>query len=147
LHRAADLPRPRVERADGEGAFANRHRSNPSARLKRRPQGIHSCDPVPEGGDMADERKLTDDEILTTGTGASRPRTGTAPTRTTGAAPTATPPSRIRASGEALRRCVEPIDAADFLAAYWEQQPLVVARDEEGRFDGLISVADVERLV
>src|SRR5581483_6726502 len=62
-----------------------------------------------------------------------RTRTGTTPTRPTGTAPTATPTSRIRASGEALRRCVEPIDAADFLADYWEQQPLVVA--------------DVERLV
>jgi hypothetical protein len=46
-----------------------------------------------------------------------------------------------------LARCVDPIDAADFLADYWEQQPLAVPRDEPGRFDDLISVADVERLV
>jgi bifunctional lysine-specific demethylase and histidyl-hydroxylase NO66 len=46
-----------------------------------------------------------------------------------------------------LARCVEPIDAAEFFAEYWEQQPLAVPRSEEGRFDDLISVADVERLV
>jgi hypothetical protein len=46
-----------------------------------------------------------------------------------------------------LARCVDPIDAAEFLADYWEQQPLAVPRDEPGRFDDLISVADVERLV
>jgi ribosomal protein L16 Arg81 hydroxylase len=47
----------------------------------------------------------------------------------------------------ALARCVEPIDAAAFLADLWEQQPLAVPRAEEGRFDDLLSVADVERLV
>ena len=46
-----------------------------------------------------------------------------------------------------MARCVEPIDAAEFFAEYWEQQPLAVPRSEEGRFDDLISVADVERLV
>jgi ribosomal protein L16 Arg81 hydroxylase len=48
---------------------------------------------------------------------------------------------------EALARCVEPIDAAAFLAEYWELRPLAVPRAEEGRFDDLLSVADVERLV
>src|SRR5581483_1486922 len=76
-----------------------------------------------------------------------RTPTGTTRTRPTGTAPTATPTSRIRASGEALARCVEPIDAAEFLADFWEQQPLAVPRDAPGRFDDLISVADVERLV
>ncbi|HZQ64492.1 MAG TPA: cupin domain-containing protein [Gaiellaceae bacterium] len=47
----------------------------------------------------------------------------------------------------ALARCVEPIDDAEFLADYWEQRPLAVPRAEEGRFDDLLSVADVERLV
>jgi ribosomal protein L16 Arg81 hydroxylase len=50
-------------------------------------------------------------------------------------------------SRNALARCVEPIDAAEFLADYWEQRPLAVPRGEEGRFDDLLSVADVERLV
>jgi ribosomal protein L16 Arg81 hydroxylase len=52
-----------------------------------------------------------------------------------------------RTASDALARCVEPIDAAEFLADYWEQQPLAVPRAEEGRFDDLLSVADVERLV
>jgi hypothetical protein len=48
---------------------------------------------------------------------------------------------------KALARCVEPIDVAEFLAEHWEQQPLAVPRSEEGRFDDLLSVVDVERLV
>ena len=34
-----------------------------------------------------------------------------------------------------------------FLAEYWERQPLVVPRGEEGRFDDLLSTRDVERLI
>src|SRR5262245_23600327 len=52
-----------------------------------------------------------------------------------------------RTASDALARCVEPIDAAEFLTDYWEQQPLAVPRAEEGRFDDLLSVEDVERLV
>jgi ribosomal protein L16 Arg81 hydroxylase len=52
-----------------------------------------------------------------------------------------------RTASDALVRCVAPIDAAEFRAEYWEQQPLAVPRAEEGRFDDLLSVADVERLV
>jgi ribosomal protein L16 Arg81 hydroxylase len=55
--------------------------------------------------------------------------------------------TRTERTANALGRCVEPIDAAEFLAEYWEQQPLAVPRAEEGRFDDLLSVADVERLV
>ncbi len=51
------------------------------------------------------------------------------------------------AAGGALARCVEPFDHAEFFAEYWEQRPLAVARTEDGRFDDLLSVADVERLV
>src|SRR4051794_24899125 len=72
--------------------------------------------------------------------------TRTGPTAATRTGPTATPTAPTRASN-ALTRCVEPIGAAEFLADYWEQQPLAVPRDEEGRFDDLLSVADVERLV
>jgi ribosomal protein L16 Arg81 hydroxylase len=50
-------------------------------------------------------------------------------------------------ASQALARSVEPIGAAEFLAEYWEQRPLAVPRAEEGRFDDLLSVADVERLV
>ena len=46
-----------------------------------------------------------------------------------------------------LERAVEPVSAEQFLAEYWERKPLLVARDEEGRFDDLLSTADVERLL
>jgi lysine-specific demethylase/histidyl-hydroxylase NO66 len=46
----------------------------------------------------------------------------------------------------ALERTIDPASAEEFLAEYWEQKPLVVAR-EGGRFDDLLSVADVERLL
>src|SRR5207253_2183206 len=49
-----------------------------------------------------------------------------------------------RTSG-ALARCIEPVESDEFLSRYWEQRPLAVARDEEGRFDDLLSVADAER--
>jgi ribosomal protein L16 Arg81 hydroxylase len=55
-------------------------------------------------------------------------------------------PLRVKAGG-ALARCVEPISEAEFLAEYWEQRPLAVPRSEDGRFDDVISVADVEQLV
>jgi ribosomal protein L16 Arg81 hydroxylase len=70
----------------------------------------------------------------------------TAPTATARTAATATPTRTTRAS-DALSRCVDPFGAAEFLAEYWEQQPLAVERSEPGRFDDLLSVADVERLV
>src|SRR5580765_3450656 len=68
------------------------------------------------------------------------------PTRATPTEPMATQTVRTRPSS-ALARCVEPIDADAFLAEVWEKQPLAVPRAEEGRFDDLLSVTDVERLV
>ena len=47
----------------------------------------------------------------------------------------------------ALARCLEPFDSENFFAERWEHRPLVVPRDEPGRFDDLLAVADVERLV
>ena len=47
----------------------------------------------------------------------------------------------------ALARCLDPVDAETFLAEHWEQRPLIVPRDEPGRFDDLLSEGDVERLV
>ena len=61
------------------------------------------------------------------------------PTRTT---PTRTPPSRA-----ALARAVEPLEVVRFLAEHWERKPLVVPRGEDGRFDDLLAVRDVERLL
>jgi ribosomal protein L16 Arg81 hydroxylase len=52
-----------------------------------------------------------------------------------------------RASSAELDRIVEPKSGEEFLAEYWEQQPLVVRRGESGRFDDLLTADDVERLV
>ena len=52
-----------------------------------------------------------------------------------------------RAAEAALGRCLDPVSADTFFADHWEQRPLVVPRDEPGRFDDLLSEADVERLV
>jgi ribosomal protein L16 Arg81 hydroxylase len=70
----------------------------------------------------------------------------TAPTAGTRTAPTATATATTRAS-EALDRCVGPVGTAEFFAEHWERRPLAVPRAEEGRFDDLLSVRDVERLV
>ena len=65
----------------------------------------------------------------------------------TRATPTRTTPTRTPPSSAALGRAVEPFDVERFLAEYWERQPLVVPRGEEGRFDDLLSTRDVERLI
>jgi JmjC domain len=49
--------------------------------------------------------------------------------------------------GAALARCIEPHGADEFLERYWETRPLLVDRDEPGRFDDLLAEADVERIV
>jgi ribosomal protein L16 Arg81 hydroxylase len=56
------------------------------------------------------------------------------------------PPDGRAASG-ALARCIEPVEAQRFLDEYWETKPLLVPRDEEGRFLDLLSIAEVERRV
>jgi hypothetical protein len=63
------------------------------------------------------------------------------PTRTT---PTATPTAQ---TSSALARCVDPVDAGEFLEDYWERRPLAIERDEEGRYDDLLSQAEVEQIV
>jgi lysine-specific demethylase/histidyl-hydroxylase NO66 len=75
--------------------------------------------------------------------------TPTTPTRTQ-PTPTPTTPTRSaprRAAQAALARCLEPVGADVFFAEHWEQRPLLVPRNEPGRFDDLLSEADVERLV
>jgi ribosomal protein L16 Arg81 hydroxylase len=42
---------------------------------------------------------------------------------------------------------LDPVALEDFLASYWERRPLTLARAEPGRFDGVLSAADVDRLV
>jgi JmjC domain len=49
--------------------------------------------------------------------------------------------------GVALIRCIEPHEADEFLERFWETRPLLVERDEPGRFDDLLAEADVERIV
>jgi bifunctional lysine-specific demethylase and histidyl-hydroxylase NO66 len=48
---------------------------------------------------------------------------------------------------DALERCVGPVEAERFFDEYWEQKPLLVPRDEEGRFNDLLSVEEVEQRV
>ena len=63
------------------------------------------------------------------------------------ATPTRTTPTRTPPSPAALARAVEPLDLERFLAEHWVRKPLVVPRAEEGRFDDLLAVRDVERLL
>ncbi|MEA2194857.1 MAG: hypothetical protein QOG42_1291 [Solirubrobacteraceae bacterium] len=68
---------------------------------------------------------------------------------TTADAAAATPapaPARARAP-TALDLTLDPVDGEAFLADYCDRRPLVVARGEAGRFDAVLSDADVERLV
>jgi cupin superfamily protein len=69
------------------------------------------------------------------------------PTTRTPATPTRTTRTPRKAAEAALARCLEPVDTETFLAEHWERRPLVVARDQPGRFDDLLSDAAVERLV
>ena len=69
------------------------------------------------------------------------------PTTPTPATPTPTTATPRRPSRAALARCLDPVDAETFFTEHRERRPLVVPRDEPGRFDDLLSEADVERLV
>jgi ribosomal protein L16 Arg81 hydroxylase len=64
-------------------------------------------------------------------------------TRSTRTPARLTPPVRT----SELERIVAPTSADEFLAAFWERQPLAVSLNEEGRFDDLLSQQNVERLV
>ncbi len=65
----------------------------------------------------------------------------------TPATQTRTRPTQTPRSPEALVRAIAPVEPERFLGEHWEQRPLVVARAEEGRFDELLAVRDVERLL
>ncbi|MBA3384504.1 MAG: cupin-like domain-containing protein [Actinobacteria bacterium] len=72
----------------------------------------------------------------------------TAPIQPTQPKPTATTPTpTTRTLRSALARCVEPVEESTFLAEHWERKPLVVERDEPGRFDDLLTTEDVEGLL
>ncbi|MCP9487316.1 MAG: cupin domain-containing protein [Gaiellaceae bacterium MAG52_C11] len=70
----------------------------------------------------------------------------TIPTRTQ-TTRTPTPTARTPRSAHALERAIAPIEADRFLSENWERRPLVVPRAEDGRFDDLLSVRDVDRLI
>ncbi|HUQ21670.1 MAG TPA: cupin domain-containing protein [Gaiellaceae bacterium] len=61
--------------------------------------------------------------------------------------PTQTTPTRTTPNVLALDRALAPVESEVFLAEHWERTPLVVPRAQEGRFDDLLSVRDVERLI
>ena len=61
--------------------------------------------------------------------------------------PSQTTPTRTTPSSLALDRALAPVESESFLGEHWEQKPLVVPRAEAGRFDDLLSVRDVERLI
>ncbi len=62
------------------------------------------------------------------------------------AAPARTAPAAPRAP-TALELTLDPVAAQEFLDGYGDRRPLVLARDEPGRFDAILCDADVERLV
>ena len=61
--------------------------------------------------------------------------------------PTQTRTTRTPTTSRALERAIAPVEVERFLAEYWERKPLVVPRGEAGRFEDLLSVRDVERLI
>lgn len=48
---------------------------------------------------------------------------------------------------EAVELTLEPLSLSDFLDEHWGERPLVQERAEEARFDRVLSLTDVERLV
>jgi lysine-specific demethylase/histidyl-hydroxylase NO66 len=82
---------------------------------------------------------LSDDDIHTTyhdADGGRRQTDWTGP-----------PSARSTPDFGALARCVEPVDTGEFLGEIFERRSLHVPRDEEGRFDDLLSVAEVQQMI
>ena len=78
---------------------------------------------------------------MTTRTPATTPATSPTP-------PTpATIPATAATTPDALRLTLDPVAAEGFFADYWEQRPLIVERDEDGRFDAILDARAVERIV
>lgn len=68
----------------------------------------------------------------------------TSPTRAT---PATTPSGRAGLGASAVDLTLAPVTLEDFLAERWDREPLLVARDEAGRFDAILSATDLERMV
>jgi ribosomal protein L16 Arg81 hydroxylase len=60
---------------------------------------------------------------------------------------TRTQTTRTPTTSSALDRAIAPVGAEEFLGEYWERKPLVVPGGEPDRFDDLLAVRDVERLI
>jgi lysine-specific demethylase/histidyl-hydroxylase NO66 len=75
-------------------------------------------------------------------TPAIRPTPATIPSATSTSILQATPKP-----ADALGLTLEPVAPDVFLAEHWQRRPLVVARGEPGRFDAVLSPADVEHLI
>jgi hypothetical protein len=88
---------------------------------------------------------LEDDEPL--GTTADADGDGDDTDTTDGDADDADADDSDSTDSSSLERAIAPVAVERFLAEHWERQPLVVPRHESGRFDDLLSVRDVERLV
>src|SRR4249919_2880844 len=76
-------------------------------------------------------------------TATARTRAETATGRTAATTPTPTARTAIPTAAthsSALQRCVAPVEAERFFGEHWEREPLLVPRDEEGRFLDLLSI-------
>ena len=62
-------------------------------------------------------------------------------------APATIPDATAARCAAALGLTLDPVDRQEFDHEYRERRPLIVARHEPGRFDAVLSDADVERLV
>ncbi|HYZ19049.1 MAG TPA: cupin domain-containing protein, partial [Gaiellaceae bacterium] len=120
-------------------------------RVKSRCEGLESAPQRPKEGAWAKAIRLfatKTSALRRAGNRAPRSRTWTATTRIR---PTQTRTTQTRTrttrTRRALARCIEPVEADRFLDEHWERRPLLVPRDEEGRFDDLLSQAETERLL
>jgi lysine-specific demethylase/histidyl-hydroxylase NO66 len=68
-------------------------------------------------------------------------------TPATTARPSPRPQAAREGPADALALTLDPVDIDTFLAEHWERRPLVVPRGERGRFDGVLSSTDAERLI
>jgi lysine-specific demethylase/histidyl-hydroxylase NO66 len=71
----------------------------------------------------------------------------TPPTPGTTAASRHSRPAGTGAPSSALALTLDPIAADVFLAEHWDRRPLAVWRRDPARFDGILSLADAQRLV
>src|SRR5579871_550916 len=50
-------------------------------------------------------------------------------------------------STHSLEWLIDPVDPRDFFPDYWEKKPLVVNRNQPRYFQGLLSLAEVDRVI